>query len=1716
MGALQQSAKPVILLLRAYPQFAMPGIEPSGIEESLLEAIARGMPFSGENWPQSLTRALHQAAQTTAGIRYLNADGDTDGHEQVQLYAELLAEARQLAAGLKAQGLTAGDFVILQLPDSAELIAAFWGCTLSGCIPVPVSVLVAAESKVTPLLGALQLIERPVILTGQTLSEAIAAQCSTYSNAPTTISILTIESIRTADPSTTLEHIFDPPPDDMALLLLTSGSTGVPKGVPLTHQNLRVSAYGMATVNGLTAADITLNWMPLEHVASLVMFHITQVYLGCWQIQVARERVLKDPLAWLDLLASYQATATWAPNFAYGLINDQAETVAQRQWDLSALRWMGNGAEAVVGKTARRFLQIMIPHGLAPTAVSPGYGMSETCSGIVHSRNFSLSSTTEEDAFVALGQPIPGVSMRIVDEQDRTVAEQTIGRLQVQGLTVMAGYYQRPDLDAEVFTADGWFNTGDLGFFAGGALTITGREKDVIVLNGVNYYSHDVEVVVDAIAGVNVSFTAACGVRGVDEATEQLAIFFHPSQASNDRELSTETIALVRQIRTEVVEQIGISPTYVIPLPQAAIPKTAIGKIQRAQLVKRFQAGEFATQTQQVIEAFKQQRKPNRSQKNIEQQIAQIWQSVLQTETVRPQDSFFDLGGTSLQLMQVLGHLQNQLDPTLQAVTLFQYPTVAALATYLKQADAAPDDRQSVLSRSNRRKAALDRANSPDIAVIGMAGRFPGAHNLNEFWQNLCDGVESITFFSEAEMQAAGIEPALFQQPNYVNASPTIQDVDCFDADFFGYSPKEAELMDPQQRLLLECAWESLETAGYDPLTYDGAIGLYAGASMNTYLLNHVYPQRHTLDPNDSPGVFTLSSLGGFQMTVANDKDYLTTRVSYKLNLRGPSVNVQTACSTSLVSIHLAAQSLLQGECDLALAGGVSVETPQKAGYLHQEGMILSADGHCRAFDAKAQGTLFGSGVGLVVLKRLDEAIADKDFIYTVIKGSAMGNDGGQKVGYLAPLSEGQTRVAAAALAIAQTPADTIGYVEAHGTGTSIGDPIEIVGLSQAFRLSTQAQQFCPIGSVKTNVGHLNVASGVVGFIKTALAVHHGKIPPSLHFEQPNPQIDFANSPFYVNAQLADWPKRQTPRRASVNSLGIGGTNVHVVLEEPAETREVEPQRLEETAEIFVLSAKNEKSLTALAQRYIDFLTGNIDLSLANLCFTAAVGRSHFSHRAAFVVTSLPDLQTQLQDWLTNRSPSLPTNNPSSIAFLFTGQGAQFAEMGRELYDTQPVFCDTLNRCAEILAKENVSLIDILYEAQSDIHQTIYTQPVLFSFEYALAQLWLSWGIQPSVMLGHSLGEYVAACTAEVLSLEDALKLVATRGRLMQALPAGGTMLSILAETSYCSDLISPYDNVSIAAMNGPQHTVISGDEGVIAQITQQLQQQNIQHKPLKVSHAFHSPLMEPILTEFRKVAESISYHLPTIDIVSNLTGELIERFTAEHWVNHVRQPVKFLQGVETLESQGVQTFLECGPRPVLLALAQAAIRQPEISWLASVHPQKSDQQQILSSLASLYNQGNSVNWSQFYEHRSDRRIPLPTYPFQRQRHWIERPENPTSTTLSQRVSVSSQAMEAAENTAHPLLGIFVPTPLKQQIFQQTLTLAQLEFLKGHQVHGQIVLPGAAYFEMAIAAAIKMLKTSSVQLYHVAISQALYLTESPVTIQTILTPSSRRVSLRDL
>ncbi|MEH2082703.1 MAG: beta-ketoacyl synthase N-terminal-like domain-containing protein [Nostoc sp.] len=873
-----------------------------------------------------------------------------------------------------------------------------------------------------------------------------------------------------------------------------------------------------------------------------------------------------------------------------------------------------------------------------------------------------------------------------------------------------------------------------------------------------------------------------------------------------------------------------------------------------------------------------------------------------------------------------------------------------------------------------------------DVAVIGISGRFPKAENLEQFWQNLRDGVESISFFSAQELESAGIDSTTLSDPNYVKAAVPLEHIDLFDASFFGYNPRDAEIMDPQHRIFLECAYGALENAGYDPQRYSGSIGVYAGSTISNYLFN-LY---------SNPNIRELAS--DVEISLGNHPDYLPMRVSFKLNLTGPSYAVQTSCSTSLVAVHVACQSLLNYECDMALAGGISILDMQpKSGYLYQEDGVLSPDGHCRAFDARAKGTIFGSGVGIVVLKRLKDALADGDRIHAIIKGSAVNNDGSLKAGFTAPSVEGQTEVIAEAIAAAGVEAETITYLEAHGTGTPLGDPIEIKALTKAFRTSTLKRGFCAIGSVKTNVGHLDAAAGIAGLIKTILALKHEQIPPSLHCEQPNPQIDFANSPFYVNTTLAEWKSGRIPRRAGITSLGFGGTNAHLIVEEAPL---IAASNVGRTHKLLMVSAKTSSALETATVNLTNHLKQHLDLNLADVAYTLQVGRQTFNHRRILVCHDIDDAVEALhtleaQQVFTHYQQ--PCNRP--VVFMFPGQGAQYVNMAQELYQSEPIFTEEVDRCCLILKPHlGLDLRDILYPSEiqtqtatQQLTQTSISQSALFVIEYALSKLWMAWGVLPEAMIGHSIGEYVAATLSGVFSLKDALALVAARGLLMQQVPTG-TMLSVQLSEQEVQPLLPK--ELSLAGINSPSLCVVSGSTDVIDKLQQQLQKKDVGCRKLYTSHAFHSQMMDSIIEPFTRLLQKVKRNPPQIPFISNVSGTWITTAQAtdpHYWARHLRQTVRFGEGMTELLKEPERILLEVGPGRTLSTFAKQHYNLEPVVLTSIRHPQQqqSDVAFLLNTLGRLWLFGVQVDWSGFYVNEQRHRIPLPTYPFERQRYWI-------------------------------------------------------------------------------------------------------------------------------
>lgn len=898
------------------------------------------------------------------------------------------------------------------------------------------------------------------------------------------------------------------------------------------------------------------------------------------------------------------------------------------------------------------------------------------------------------------------------------------------------------------------------------------------------------------------------------------------------------------------------------------------------------------------------------------------------------------------------------------------------------------------------------------IAIIGMACRLPGATDVGQYWRNLLDGVESLTTFTDEQLLAAGVAPELVRSPHYVRSRGIIDGADQFDAAFFGFTPREAELLDPQHRVFLECAWHALEDAGYDPQQTAERIGVFGGNGTNWHLGE---VERH-------PDVRKFSSPAA--VVTSNDKDYLTTRVSYKLNLTGPSVNVQSACSTSMVATMLGMNSLLSHQCDMALVGGVTVETPEHKGYLYQDGGMESPDGRCRPFDAAAHGTVFSRGAGVLLLKRLEDAQRDRDHVYAVILDGAVNNDGNDKVGFTAPSVNGQVEVAIEAMERAGVSARSLSFVEAHGTATSLGDPIEVASLSQAFRGYTGERQFCALGSVKGNIGHTDVASGAASLIKVALALKHGTLPASLNYATPNPKIDFPASPFFVNTGRRTLARDGGPLRALINSFGVGGTNACAILQEPP----VRPaSAVRRPDNVLLLSARTPAALDAATERLRTHLERHPGLDVHDAAYTCQVGRRHFGQRRAIAFTGREDLLAALAQPGGQTACDGGAGKP--LAFVFPGQGNQFPGMGLELYRSEPVFRAEIDRCCELLAPRlGADLRDIMYargdyaqRAAEMLNRTEYTQPAIFVTSYAMARWWLAQGVAPDVLIGHSVGEYVAACLAGVFSLEDALHAVARRGQLIQALP-GGSMLAVLLPEPELLPLLTP--ELSVAAVNGPQLTVVAGPADALSQLEKRLAARGVYVKALDTSHAFHSSMMDAALPAYAATIAGLTLNAPALPIISTVTGlplTAAEATDPDYWVRHVRRTVRFADALRTRIDGGVPTiFLECGPGQSLLSAIKPCLTPSDghaaLRSMKAANENGSDRIYLNNAVGALWTHGRTVSWQAWYGDAAPARVPLPGYPFERQRYALD-------------MSKTRQPVAAVDDGKQPDVGRWFSVP---------------------------------------------------------------------------------------
>jgi amino acid adenylation domain-containing protein len=1329
-------------------------------------------------------------------------------------------------------------------------------------------------------------------------------------------------------------------PGNLAYVIYTSGSTGKPKGVAIEHNSAAVfmswskKIFVPEELAGV-AASTSINF-------DLSVFEIFFPLTAGGRI-VLIENALHLPSLPVDIDITLINTV---PSIINELININIIPASVQVINLAG--------EALKNDLVQRIYQVDTIRKIYNL-----YGPTEATTYCI----FALMKKGSKGAAV-IGRPVDNTQVFILDYSFRPIPIGVPGELYIGGAGLARGYLNRPELTAERFINNPFgdaharlYKTGDLArFLLDGNIEYLGRMDNQVKIRGFRIETPEIEAALGKHPSI--SDSAVLVKENTDRKEKELVAYLVPGQGKNVD--PTE----IRHFLDQWLPGYMIPASFII---LDAMPLTPNGKIDRRALSK-IEGKHTASENTYVM-----------PQTEAEQQIARLWKKVLQVEKVGIHDNFFEVGGHSLLLLQLQQELQTFPGKHPSMVDLFHYPTIHTLALYLS-------------GEENTGKTAASPAVSKgkDIAVIGMVGRFPGADNVESFWMNLRDGVESVSFFSEEELSAEGIDPASLENPAYVKANRVLEDIELFDAGFFGFTPREAEVIDPQQRLFLECAAEVIEHAGYDTDRIECRVGIFAGVGMNTYLMENLFPNQEQ-----------LQSVGDYQLMFSNQNDYITTRASYKLNLKGPSVNIQTACSTSLVAVHLACQSLLNGECEMALAGGVSVKAQQKQGYLYIEGMIVSPDGHCRAFDAGARGTVGGNGIGIVMLKKLDQATADRDCIHAVIKGSAINNDGVLKAGYTAPGIEGQVDVITRAMQ--GIDPETITYIETHGTGTTLGDPIEIAALTRAYRTYTRKDKFCAVGSVKTNVGHLDAAAGIAGLIKTIQALKYKSLPPSLHFEQPNPEIDFANSPFYVNNKLIEWENGGMPRRAGISSFGIGGTNAHIILEEAPE----QPLTFHKPSwQVLLLSAKTESALEKATVNLAEHFRQYPDLNIDDAAFTLNTGRKVFKYRGMLVSRTIAEAAKTLTtaNGLWTRTCE---DEKRPVIFLFPGQGSQYVNLASRLYQQEPLFRDQVDRSIRILTPlMGVDLRDILYPGSEstdtdrkskELEQTAVAQPALFVIEYALARLWMAWGIHPTAMLGHSIGEYVAACLAGVFSLEEALELVAVRGRLMQSLP-GGAMLSVALSESEIQSFLN--QDISLAAVNAPSLCVVSGTTEAVAALENQLTLQEVKCVRLHTSHAFHSMMMDPILPAFLDCLQKIKWKAPQKPYLSNLSGTWITTEQAtdpNYWVQHLRFPVRFMEGMQNLLKEPNPVFLEVGPGRTLTTLVKRnshSTAAPEALFsLSSPKDPDDDLRVFLTALGKLWLAGVSVDWFAFYEKKKPFRSVLPTYPFERQRYWIERGE---------------------------------------------------------------------------------------------------------------------------
>ncbi len=1529
----------------------------------------------------SVVAAFGQVVERFSGKTALILPG-RNGNSDVSLsYSELDKRANAVAAALLDRGVRPGDFVATLLEKSIETIVGFLGILKAGCAYVPLDPAYPAE--------------RLAFMLAETEAKVILTQPNTTEDVPASLAVpLVLRENFGHDFSGSLA-LPTSSADDLAYVIFTSGSTGKPKGVMVPHRGIvrlvRENDYTPLDETRvlLQLAPVSFDAATLEIWGALLQGGTCVLYPVCGVPEAA---LLKT------VIERNGVTTLWLTSSLFNLMIDRSpEAIISVQEVLA-------GGEALSVPHIRKALRL-----LPNTQLVNGYGPTEsttfTCC-------YRIPKTLEENlTSIPIGKAIAHTSIYILGADQRLVVDGEVGDLFIGGDGLARGYLKRPELTRERFidspfaASEKLYATGDrVRKLPDGNLEFCGRLDDQVKISGHRIELGEIETALGELEGV-----------------KQVVVLAREDNPG-DKRLVAYLVAeglTAGKLRTLLGARM---PSYMIPAAfvfLSALPLSPMGKVDRKALPK---PGTDRPELEQAYVA------PRNALENL---LSDLWCEALELAAVGINDRFFELGGTSLAAVRFVARLSSELGVAVPIVAFFDAPTVAAIATVLSQDFAAAVHKRfgelqtapTPTQPTAHPKPTSRRSGEPSaFAIVGLAGRFPGARNSREFWRNLRAGVCSSRALTREELESSGLDPKLLDDPDYVARAFVLEEAESWDAAFFGFSPREAELMDPQQRIFIETAYAALEDAGYDPSRYDGRIGVFGGVGRNAYMLENLahHPE-------------LAGRLIEHSNQIGNERDFPPTHVAYKLNLRGPAVNVQTACSTAGVALHLACQSLREGDCDMVLVGGAKVLFPALAGYPYVDGGALASDGVVRAFDAKASGMVRGSGCGFVVVKPLEQALADGDQIRAVIRATAINNDGGAKIGFAAPSAQGQSEVIARALEKAELSPEDISYVETHGTGTVLGDPIEVLGLTRAFGRPADGAPFCGLGSVKTNIGHLDASALAAGLIKTVLALENEELPPSLNFDTPNPAIAFEGSPFYVNAKLKPWPRTEKPRRAGVSSFGLGGTNAHVIVEE-APLREPRENKLE--PQLLLLSTKTATALAKGREELAAFLSERPELPLEDVAFTLGQGRRRFAARAAVVARTNQEAADALRASDVKRCEvMLEGKDASRVVFMFPGGGAQYVGMARGLQG-QPVFDAKLAECAAHLQPLlGLDIRALIYpEAESNreasLERPFFALPTLLAIELSLAALLESYGVTPAAMIGHSMGEYAAAHLAGVMSLKDALGIVTCRGRLFEKLPRG-SMLGVPLSAKDLTAHLQP--GLSTAAINRPQQCVASGHVEAIEQLATKLEALEIEVTRIHIDVAAHSELVEPILPEFLEYLRTLEFAAPTLPFVSNVTGTWITAAQAQdpnYWAAHLRSTVRFADGIDTvLETPGT-ALIEVGPGRTLSTLAKSHPRLAlpgarHVVTSTVRHPQEpvDDLSFLLKTVGRLWLAGLDLNHAALAP--DARRTSLPTYPFERRR-FVATAASPAKTSAALTVTPPSPPPSAVA----PAIAAAVPAPV--------------------------------------------------------------------------------------